>query len=348
MRLKGSGDAPRSRAGLAATGLLVALAAFVAAGAPASAQTNPYNSLTLLWTAPGDDGDVGQVSGYEIRYSTNAPAPGDTTSWWNGVPTGQRISKFGSLAPAGQPDSSLALGLTQGTTYYFVLVAMDEVANRSAYSNIAMGTTQSCGAPSLAPAGFAAAADTGEVRVTWAPASEPAALSLHLYRAVGSSGSFSLYQSLGPSSSSYLDTSVQPGTTYRYRAAWAGPDIQGVSCEGPSATAGPVTTPGSPGGGGTVGTAAAPTIHAYPNPSSGSVNVSIDVAGPRTQSVRLRLFDMAGRWIATIAEADYAPGPHVVSWSRTGRNGERVAPGYYEILGTIGGTRVRERLILVP
>lgn len=324
------------------------LALLAAVALPASAQTNPYNSLTLLWTAPGDDGDVGQVSGYEIRYSTTAPDPGDTTSWWNQVPTGQWISKFGNLAPTGQPDSAIALGLTQGTTYYFVLVAMDEAANRSGYSNIAVGTTQSCGAPTLAPASFAAAADTGEVLVTWAPATESSALSLHLYRAVGASGSFTLYQSLAPSSSSFLDTNVQPGASYRYRAAWAGPDIQGVSCEGPSATTGFVTTPGLPAGGGPGSGVAAPTIHAYPNPSSGSVNVSIAVTGAATQSVRLRLFDTSGRWIATVTEADYPPGTHVVAWPRTGRNGGRVAPGYYELLGTVGGTRVRERLVLLP
>lgn len=342
-------SAAAARVGRRGAGLLAVVAVLLASAPSSPAQPNPYNSLTLLWTAPGDDGDVGTVSGYEIRYGTTAPAPGDTASWWNGIPSSQWISKFGTLAPAGQPDSALVLGLTQGTTYYFVLVAMDEVANRSAYSNIAAGTTQSCGAPTYPPGSFAAAADTGEVIVTWQPASDASALSLRLYRAVGSSGTFALYQTLAPTSNSYRDTGVQPGTSYRYRAAWAGPDIQGVACEGPSATAGPVTTPGNPpGGGGSGAAAAAPTIHAYPNPSSGTVNLSIDVTGTRTQSVRLRLFDMSGRWVSTITESDYAPGTHVVSWPRTGRNGERVAPGYYEVLGTVGGTKVRERLILLP
>ncbi|HSQ59375.1 MAG TPA: hypothetical protein VLT84_02910 [Acidobacteriota bacterium] len=327
--------------------LLTVIVALLAFAAPAWAQSNPYNTLTLLWTAPGDDGDVGQVSGYEIRYDTTAPSAGDTTSWWNAIPSSQWISRFGTLAPAGQTDSALATGLTQGTTYHFVLVAMDEAANRSGYSNFAFGTTQSCGAPTFAPASFAAAADTGEVLVTWSPTSDPSALSLHLYRAVGSSGSFALYQSLAPTSSSFLDTNVQPGTTYRYRAAFAGPDIQGVNCEGPTATSVPVTTPGLPGGGTSEATSG-PTIHAYPNPSSGPVNVSLEVTGTRTQGVRLRLFDMSGRWIATITEGDYPPGTHLLSWPRTGRNGERVAPGYYELLGTVGGTRVRERLILLP
>lgn len=328
--------------GLRTAALLLLLAV------PAGAQTNPYNSLSLIWTAPGDDGDVGQVSGYDIRFGTQAPAPGDTAAWWSQRPPSQWISLAGALAPAGQTDSTRVAGLSQGTTYYFVLVALDEVGNRSAYSNVAVGTTQSCGAPTFAPASFSAVADTGEVLLAWEASSDPSAVSLHLYRAVGSSGAFAQIQTLPPTSSSFLDTNVQPGTSYRYRAAWAGPDIQGVPCEGPSATAGPVTTPGSPGGGGTAEAGSSPSIHAYPNPSSGSVNVSVVVTGSRTQSVRLRLFDMSGRWIATVAETDYAPGTHVVAWPRTGRNGERVAPGYYELLGTVGGTKVRERLILVP
>jgi flagellar hook assembly protein FlgD len=57
---------------------------------------------------------------------------------------------------------------------------------------------------------------------------------------------------------------------------------------------------------------------------------------------------MSGRWLATIADGSYPPGSSVVTWDRTGRNGQRLAPGYYEILGTIGSIRVRDRLVLVP
>ncbi len=36
---------------------------------PALAQT-PYNSITLDWTATGDDGTVGRASYYDLRYRT--------------------------------------------------------------------------------------------------------------------------------------------------------------------------------------------------------------------------------------------------------------------------------------
>jgi len=323
----------------------LALAAMVALSlgfhATCAAQTSPYNSLELVWTASGDDADVGQVSAYEIRYSPT-PAGTDIAAWWNGVPTSQSMTLVSSLVPAGQTQLATVAGLAQGTTYYFALIALDEVANRSDYSNIATGTTQSCGAPSETPGAFAAVADTGQVLVSWTPATDPAAQSLHLYRATGSGGAWGLLQSLLPTSSSYLDTAVQPGVTYRYRAAWA----SGVACEGlmsPTATA---TLPGTPGGGATSTTAAA--VHAYPNPSSGAVTVAINVPAGGARAVRLRLFDMNGRWVATIAEGEYPAGSTLVSWNRSGRDGRRVAPGYYELLGTIGSTRVRERILLLP
>jgi len=286
------------------------------------------------------------VSAYQVFYRST-PVGADTTSWWNGTPVSQRVTLLPPLTPAGQTDSTLVTGLTQGTTYYFVLVALDEAQNASGYSNVAVGTTQSCGAPSATVDGFGAAADTGQVLVSWTPTSDPAALALHLYRATGASGPFALIQSIPPSGASFLDTNVQPGTIYRYRAAWAGPDVAGLACEGPSSAVAQATTPGQSGQG-SAGRATAATVHAYPNPSSGPVNVAVTINAAGPQDVKLKLYDMGGRWIATIAEGTYSPGSTVVTWDRTARNGQRVAPGYYEILGTIGGVRVRDRLVLVP
>jgi hypothetical protein len=165
----------RSRVGIAALRVAGLLAAILAA--PAQAQNNQYNSLAALWTAPGDDGNTGQVTAYELFYDTRAPGA-DVTSWWNAVPFSQRVSLIPPLAAAGQPDSARVTGLSQGTTYYFVIVARDEAANVSNFSNVAMGSTLSCGAPTSTPTSFAAEIDSVGVLVTWDTASDPAALSL--------------------------------------------------------------------------------------------------------------------------------------------------------------------------
>jgi hypothetical protein len=89
-------------------------------------------------------------------------------------------------------------------------------------------------------------------------------------------------------------------------------------------------------------------IHAYPNPAQDQVHFVIHVEDPSGDLVQIRLFDLAGRVIADIASGSYPSGDTVISWPRMTRNGDRVAPGYYESIGTIGSASVRERIVLLP
>lgn len=306
------------------------------------AQTNPYNSLTLEWIAPGDDGTAGQVSGYELRYSTT-PVGADVDSWWNSTPFSQRITLGPPLAAAGQTDQTVVNGLLPGTRYYFVLQAFDDSFNRSEYSNAADDATWSCNAPSAAPIRFVATASTGQVDVVWDATSDPLAQSLHLYRAQGASGSFTLIQTLAVSTTNYVDTNVSAGSTYQYRAAYAG-----AACEGPTTSIESVTVPGTSNPPPPGASASGSSIHAYPNPAGGTLKVIVDNKATAAMPVYLRLFDMNGHWIATVANATYPTGSTEVPWDRSGLDGRSVKAGYYELLGTIGLTKVRERIVLLP
>jgi hypothetical protein len=333
-----SGPARRLQGGLIVLFLPCALVA--GAAMPVWAQTS-YNSLTLSWTAPGDDGNTGRATSYDLRYRPTGITGVDTVGWWSGATqvTGEPVP-----STAGATDQMVVAGLTQGTTYYFIVRALDEVANVSGFSNVAVGTTQSCNAPTSAPGNLNAVADTGQVTVTWS-GSDPLAVSLNLYRATGSGAwSATPYRSNLPlSQTSFVDTNVSPGTTYHYRATWMG------ACEGPpSSPTPPVRTPGTPGPSPPPGGVEAPSIRVLPNPATNSLRLVINVTAATAQAVTVRLYDMNGRLIATLADGSYPPGSSEVSWGRTGREGERVAPGYYEVLGTVGSERVRERLILLP
>jgi hypothetical protein len=100
----------------------------LAAGSPTA------HSMTLMWTAPGDDENTGTATQYDIRYSTT---PIDDVSW---ISASQAA---GVPAPktAGTPETFVADGLAPDSTYYFALKTADDNSNWSALSNVASGST---------------------------------------------------------------------------------------------------------------------------------------------------------------------------------------------------------------
>ncbi|MBI2654535.1 S8 family serine peptidase [Candidatus Woesearchaeota archaeon] len=95
-----------------------------------------FNSITLNWTATGEDGSSGTASAYELRYSTSSISD---ANWDTAV-------KATNLPKPKSPDSSESFkvsGLSSSTTYYFAIKAIDNVGNAGTISNIATETTTS-------------------------------------------------------------------------------------------------------------------------------------------------------------------------------------------------------------
>lgn len=151
-----------------------------------------------------------------------------------------------------------------------------------------------------------------------------------------------------PSPSGSLESAVvaglTPETTYFFvlRVYDEGGNASGFSNVA-SATTDSLST-----GAGEAAPGEAGTLHAFPNPSRDAVQFVIHVDGADEQKVRIRLFDLSGRMVADIADGSFPSGDTVVSWPRVTSNGDRVAPGYYESIGWVGVSPVRERLILLP
>ncbi|MFN8548525.1 MAG: fibronectin type III domain-containing protein [Candidatus Eisenbacteria bacterium] len=129
---------------------VVATGTFVDTTPPATvsnlAATSPTtSSLTLTWTAPGDDGTSGQAQVYDLRYSTSPI----TAQNWAGC---TQVSGEPFPKPAGQNESMLISGLAAGTTYYFAIKTGDEVPNYSDLSNVASGSTVASGGDTTPPA----------------------------------------------------------------------------------------------------------------------------------------------------------------------------------------------------
>ena len=92
-------------------------------------------SLTLHWTAPGDDSLSGRATTYDLRYSLLPITPSNF-----GLCT--RVTGMPAPQTAGSKESFTVTGLVVSTPYYFALKTADDAGNWSAMSNVWMQWTQ--------------------------------------------------------------------------------------------------------------------------------------------------------------------------------------------------------------
>ncbi|MDM7917192.1 MAG: fibronectin type III domain-containing protein [Candidatus Eisenbacteria bacterium] len=101
-----------------------------------AAELGGQGSVTLRWTVPGDDGQAGRASSYDLRYSTVVIYE-EVLDWsW------ERATPVPDTPAPGEPGSAetfTVTGLQPGTLYYFALRAFDESGNGSGLSNVITG-----------------------------------------------------------------------------------------------------------------------------------------------------------------------------------------------------------------
>jgi hypothetical protein len=122
----------RHRAPTLATLAAIVLATSLAG--PLRAQVTP-TSVTLAWTAPGDDDRTGQAARYDVRWSLAPITSLAEFAQATGMPNPP------APQPAGAGESATISGLTPSTTYWFALCTLDEAGNASALSNVVSATT---------------------------------------------------------------------------------------------------------------------------------------------------------------------------------------------------------------
>lgn len=94
----------------------------------AAIDTTPH-TVTLVWTAPGDDGAAGTASEYDVRYAT---FPLTAALWHLAATTGTEPSP----REAGSNDTCRVVGLRPDTDYTIALRSADEASNWSPVSNV--------------------------------------------------------------------------------------------------------------------------------------------------------------------------------------------------------------------
>lgn len=101
--------------------------------------------IDIMWTAPGDDGDSGTLTGtYKIEYSTD-----DLYVAWS-TSTAQAAVSVSGITPSSQQSCTIS-GLTYNATYYIKIWTADEIENWSVASNTA--TAMAVGAVSIGAGG---------------------------------------------------------------------------------------------------------------------------------------------------------------------------------------------------
>ena len=106
-----------------------------------------FNSITLNWTATGDDGNEGTAFLYDIRYLVDTPI--NESNW------GSAVQAEAEPVPqaSGSAETFTVTGLFAETLYYLALKVADEAGNFSALSKVVFDAT-------LTPPGGAWAAET--------------------------------------------------------------------------------------------------------------------------------------------------------------------------------------------
>jgi len=97
-------------------------------------ESNP-GALTVGWTAPGNDGDIGTASQYEIKYATVPLTPEN----WN---TAAAFTRPPSPLPAGTAQQATIPLLSPANTYYVAIRTVDAAGNWSDISNVVSGVPQ--------------------------------------------------------------------------------------------------------------------------------------------------------------------------------------------------------------
>ena len=125
------------------------IAAALIAAAWLHVQTNAVHaqgrSVTLEWTAPGDDGSIGKAQNYDVRVS-RLPITASNFSLATHLNTSMLPG------PSGTKERLTVFNLTYGVAYYFAVKTADDIGNWSLLSNIAYAAATAAGVDDAAPA----------------------------------------------------------------------------------------------------------------------------------------------------------------------------------------------------
>jgi hypothetical protein len=314
---------------------LIAFLLLLLALAPAAALAQAgADTVVLAWTAPGDDGNVGTASGYELRM---APFAIDDANWNSATP----IAGVPSPMPNGTRQQFIVRGLTRGQTYWFAIKSVDDNSNWSGLSNVLRWDWVFDTTAPLAPLGVNARREGSDrdVRVTWNASPEPDLSGYSVYRRDVQGGPFQRISGAILTSTQILDQSVPAGSDAVWYQVTATDQSGNESAR--SAVAGVSFT----------ATIAGWEMDAvYPNPSNvnGAVNLPIMVPTSSSGRATIEIVNAGRQTVRRLDVSGLTPGPRTVQWDGLSESGRPASPGVYTAWLIAGGERRSVKLVRVP
>lgn len=104
-------------------------------------------SVTVEWTAPGDDGDVGTADRYDMVYTTDSTDLANAVFDFSGCSSCTFVTGLPAPLIAGTTQEVTISGLVPNERYWVAMRAGDEVPNWSSISNIIGFDTPDSDAP---------------------------------------------------------------------------------------------------------------------------------------------------------------------------------------------------------
>lgn len=292
-------------------------------------------SITLGWTAPGDDGNSGgPVSRYEIKYSELAVL--DELEEW------LIFAKTTKTTPEpkepGTHQTFTVKGLKPNQTYYFFIRSQDDMGNWSGYSNVASGT-----AFPVEMAIFEAKFEEKHVRLKWRTVSETNNHGFEIEKQTDADADWDVVGFVPgsgttntPQSYTFLDKNSVLGTT-RYRlkqidrdGSFKYSEIVTINIEGPKRFK---------------------LSQNYPNPFNPATRIAFQVPVKNADdsgNITIRIFDLLGNLVRSFEYKGLAPGYYELTWDGTNKQGDSVAAGIYYYQLRSAKTVINRKMTLLP
>jgi hypothetical protein len=280
-----------------------------------AAETSP-GCVQATWLPSGDP----TVVGFELGIGSRSVAGG-------------QASGYDRLLDVGNVSSYDLCGLSTG--HYFLAVrARNQLGITSAFSVELSVDVASTAVTISAFDADVESAGPGTVILRWEVSSDEPLRGYRVYRSDPADEARGVPVHgegiLPPTARSLADNTVSASTRYRYTLVVIGED--GVEATSLSRT---VLTPA----------ARLELDQNVPNPFNPRTRISFVL--PEAARVRLEVFDVEGRWVATLIDGRMPAGRHEVFWQGVDRNGTTVATGTYFYRLTAGKRSLSRKMLLL-